>query len=83
MSIPNTVSGLQVWLDAQDISTLNLSGNSVISWNDKSTNTRTATINGSSATYISNDFNGNPVVSFNGGTQGMTIPIITPLTVVI
>lgn len=38
---PESISGLQLWLDASDSSTISLSGSDVASWTDKSTNAYT------------------------------------------
>lgn len=35
---PNQISGLKLWLDADDASTITLNGSNVSQWNDKSTN---------------------------------------------
>jgi hypothetical protein len=39
---PTNLSGCAVWLDAADLSSITLSGSSVIQWNDKSGNNRNA-----------------------------------------
>jgi hypothetical protein len=43
---PDVVSGLQLWLDADDAASLTLSGSSISQWNDKSGNARHATASG-------------------------------------
>jgi hypothetical protein len=45
VSEPSTISGLQVWFDANDTSTLSFDGSNVISeWRDRSGNSRDATL---------------------------------------
>ena len=39
---PNQITGLNLWLDGSDLNTIALNGNSVLRWNDKSGNNRTA-----------------------------------------
>jgi len=46
-TIPLTVPGLALWLDASDTSSMTLSGSSVTGWADKSGNNRNATSSGS------------------------------------
>ena len=41
--IPTQLSGLALWLDGQDITSVVLSGNNVTQWNDKSGNSKNAT----------------------------------------
>ena len=53
---PNSVNGLQTWLDAADSSTLTLSGSSITSWRDKSTNSYNYTAAGITQTYNSTWF---------------------------
>lgn len=72
---PSTVSGMQLWLDAQSTLYTNTSyttvctttGQNVGVWQDQSGNGRTLTASGTSPTYISNGLNGHPCVTFNGG----------------
>ena len=59
---PTNLSGCAVWLDAADLSTVTLSGSSVIQWNDKSGNNRNAS-GGVSPTFLTNG------VIFNGTSQ--------------
>ena len=60
--VPTTLTGLALWLDGADSSTLTLSGSSVTAWSDKSGNSRNAT-GGVSPTLGTNG------VTFNGTTQ--------------
>jgi len=62
---PTQINGLQLWLDANDYSTLVLTGSSLTQWNDKSGYHRNATKYGTSstnATYSSTGFNGLPSI---------------------
>ena len=51
---PSQISGLSLWLDASDLTSLTLSGSSVTQWNDKSGNGRNATNVGTITTTITN-----------------------------
>ena len=57
---PKSISGLYLWLDAADSSTLVMSGSSVTSWNDKSGNGFSATPMDSAVTLRSQ--NNNPTI---------------------
>jgi len=50
---PRNISGLALWLDAADQSSMTLSGSSVTVWNDKSGNGKNATAGGTTPTYSS------------------------------
>jgi hypothetical protein len=66
--IPSDISGLQLWFDASDTSSFSLSGNNIITWNDKSGNKYNATgVN--NPQYVSGSY-----VSFNGSNQYFTLP---------
>jgi hypothetical protein len=73
--LPNRVSGLSLWLDAADKSTL--TGTNVTSWTDKSGqgNTATASVGPTQSTY-----NKYPVLTFNGSTQFMISANTVPRT---
>ena len=60
--LPTNISGCALWLDAADLSSITLSGSSVIQWNDKSGNNRNAS-GGVSPTFLTNG------VIFNGTSQ--------------
>ena len=60
---PSQISGLGLWLDAGDVSTVILSNATVSQWNDKSGNGRNAT-GFSNPTYSSGSF-----INLNGTTQ--------------
>jgi len=64
-------SGLAMWLDSTDLSTITLSeGNVVDQWSDKSGNERNATASGSARpTYVTNSLDGKPVIQFNGSSN--------------
>ena len=84
LAVPN----LQLWLDAKDLSTLVLSGNSLLQWNDKSGYGRNATKHGldpGNATYNPTGFNNLPGIQINSG-QGLSSPmpsgtIVTGITI--
>jgi len=65
---PVDIPGLQLWLDAADPNSLTLSGTSVTSWRDKSSNNYSSTVY-NSPTYSNNSLNGLPGVTFNGSSQ--------------
>ena len=68
-SIPTTIGGLALWLDAADSSSIVLNGSNVIQWKDKSGNRNHAS--GSAyPTYVANS----NVVSFDG-TQYLDSPM--------
>lgn len=62
---PTSISGLALWLDAADASTLTLSGSNITSWNDKSGNANNATATGT-PTYNTAGLNSRPATAFNG-----------------
>jgi hypothetical protein len=70
---PLSFSGLQLWLDAADSSTVGMSGTSVISWSDKSGNGYTAVKSSLSVGSITTSTQNNlSVIATN--SQVMTIP---------
>lgn len=71
---PNDISGISLWLDAGDASTITLSGSSVLRWADKSGSLFDAS-GGISPTYSSTS---NAVV-FNGSTQYLVCPYSSSL----
>jgi len=70
--LPNSISGLSVWLDAAATATLTLSGSSVTAWTDKSTNAYSAVQNNSLGypTYVAGTY---PYVNFST-YQALRIP---------
>lgn len=70
---PKSISGLSLWLDAGDASTITLNGSNVSEWRDKSggsPNASQATA-ASQPSYTSAAINGRPAVDFNG-TRSLT-----------
>lgn len=63
-------SNLALWLDANDASTISLSGSAVSQWRDKSGNGRhvAQAVTANQPTYQATGFNGRPTVSFNGNS---------------
>lgn len=59
---PTSIGGLQLWLDASDSSTFQLSGSNVTSWADKSSNHFSATGLSNTGVFSSNGFNSLPTV---------------------
>lgn len=66
--IPTQVSGLVLWLDASDATTITQSSGNITQWRDKSTSALTAT-GVSNPQYVTNVQNGFPGISFDGSTQ--------------
>lgn len=70
---PKSISGLSVWFDASDSSTITLNGSAVSQWNDKSGNGYNAsqiTANNQPA-YTSNARNGLAAVTFDGSNDSL------------
>jgi hypothetical protein len=76
---PNTITGVQLWLDAADRRTLTLSGSNITQWGDKSSNAFTVSSNGSDppGTVLGTQFNNLPVVSFPSNSQ-MNVTMAIP-----
>lgn len=66
--IPTQVSGLVLWLDASDATTITQSSGNISQWRDKSTSALTATAT-NNPTLVANIQNGFPGISFDGSTQ--------------
>jgi hypothetical protein len=67
--LPNQISGLSLWLDANDVNgngTNSAIGSTLASWKDKSINAYTGTSSGSPTLALNNSL---PCVSFNGSSQ--------------
>jgi hypothetical protein len=62
---PLNISGLQLWLDGSDSSTLSLSGTTVTQWRDKSGLGNNTSARGGTNTYTTNAINGLSAVSLN------------------
>lgn len=78
---PLEISGLQLWLDANDTETITLNSNTVSSWNDKSGNgyhvsQSTAT---NQPTYTYSALNSKNVVRFDGANDVLTNTTDTPV----
>jgi hypothetical protein len=73
---PYLINDLQLWLDANDYSTLVFTNNTVSEWHDKSNYIRNATPhgNGCNIIYNSTGINNLPTLVFNS-TNGFAIPI--------
>lgn len=65
---PTSISGCQLWLDAADPTSMNVTGSVVNTWNDKSGSGITY-ISSNSPTLISNALNGKPVMNFVGSSS--------------
>ena len=73
----DVASGMVLWLDANDTSTLILDNNLLLQWNDKSGFNRNATKYGTDISYpnyVFNGFNNLPGIQFNSN-QGFSVPM--------
>jgi hypothetical protein len=66
---PTSFSGLQLWLDAADTTTISLSGSSVTGWADKNTPAKTTTVSTTKPTLMSGSLNSSNTVRFTGTSQ--------------
>ena len=64
---PSTFGGMQLWLDASQLTGLS-NGGSLSTWTDRSSNAYVGTAV-ASPTFVTNSINGLPIVRFNGSTQ--------------
>ena len=71
---PNNISGLQLWLRADSLSTVQTSGQNVTQWNDCSGNSFNVSQgnSGMQPTLQNNVLNGRPVIRFDGNTEYLT-----------
>jgi len=70
---PKSISGLALWLDSSDASTVLLNGSAVSRWNDKSGNGKDfAQATANNQPSYSNTQNGKSVVTFDGSNDLMT-----------
>jgi hypothetical protein len=71
---PANYSGLFLWLDANDSTTVTASANAISTWSDKSGGGRhfTQATAGSRPTYQTGSFNGLPSVNFDGSSDFLT-----------
>lgn len=77
-SSPRSISGLALWFDADDATTITLNGLTVSEWRDKSGNNRHATQSTATRqpTYTTNSLNGKPTLNAlaTGTAQGLVTP---------
>ena len=81
--VPSVYSGLAMWLDASDASTLTLDGlNNVAQWRDKSGNARHASQSTTTMkpTYLANGINGIPALVGDGVDDSLTLSYPGPGT---
>jgi hypothetical protein len=78
---PAQLSNNELWLEADDASTLTLVSDSVSEWRDKSGNDRHATQSTESLRpgYLASEINGNPAIDFDGTNDSLTISNSTTL----
>lgn len=69
-----SISGLKLWFDANDSTTISYSGSNIAQWNDKSGNGRNATPYLNNCTYNATGFNGKPAIYFNSSTLQAPLP---------
>lgn len=76
-SLPIALSNCEVWLDASDVSTINIA-TGVDIWADKSGNNRDAIspIASFQPSWNANSFNSLPVISFNNGAKYLDLPTL-------
>ena len=79
---PTQISGCVLWLDANDNTTVTLSGSTVTQINDKSGNSNNTSSSTGTVTYAAGGLNSRPAFSFNatGGFRGPTSITGTTLT---
>lgn len=79
---PKLISGLQLWLDASDVSTLQYDGSNLVStWFDKSGYGRDATAqNASRLSYVPNVYNGFGTVRSTSSSQRLQTSTFVPET---
>jgi len=66
----------QLWLDAEDSSTITLNGSSVSQWNDKTTHSRHATAAGTAQpTAVTAGLNGKRVLTFDGSSDVLNVDL--------
>lgn len=68
---PTSISGLSLWLDGADRSSMTLSGSNVTQWRDKSSNAYQSTVAGSPVYTRNSRLNQVGCVSFNGTTDSL------------
>ena len=78
---PASISGLELWLDANDAETITLNGSTVSQWNDKSGNNYDVSQSTASEqpVYQSAALNSRNVVRFDGINDGLLNTVDTPV----
>lgn len=71
---PTDIDGCALWLDANDATTLTLSGSNVTQWRDKSGNAYHAVGYNNTATYDATGLNSKPALAFSS-TKSMVSPV--------
>lgn len=71
---PIDIDGCALWLDANDATTLTLSGSNVTQWRDKSGNAYHAVGYNNTATYDATGLNSRPALAFSS-TKSMVAPV--------
>ena len=79
---PTDISGLQLWLDADDSETITLNGSTVSQWDDKSGNDYHVSQSTASyqPTYTASALNSKSVVSFDGSNDVLRNNSVTPVS---
>ena len=79
---PTDISGLQLWLDADDSETITLNGSTVSQWDDKSGNGYNVSQGTASyqPTYTASALNSKSVVSFDGSNDVLRNNSVTPVS---
>ena len=72
--VPTDIDGCALWLDANDATTLTLSGSNVTQWRDKSGNAYHAVGYNNTATYDATGLNSKPALAFSS-TKSMVSPV--------
>ena len=82
ISAPDNIGSLQLWLDANDNSTITESGNKVSQWDDKSGNGNHAlqSTGVNQPTITTDHINGKAVITFDGGLEEMDLTSTLSLT---
>jgi hypothetical protein len=80
-SIPRSIAGLQLWLDAADASTLTFDGSSNVSqWSDKSGNANNAVQVAVNSNPGTTTINGLTALNFDGTDDRLSIPHVAALS---
>ena len=68
INYPKTISGLALWLDGADSTTITSSSGNVSQWNDKSGNARNAITRVGTITYNASQINNMPTITFSAAS---------------